>query len=146
MPQFDDDDEDFTGENISEARKAERSANKRIKALEAELAGFRTESRTRALQGAIEAKGLNPKIAAFVPADVDTSAIGAWIEEYGDVFAPQGAPVPPVAPPPIVPDGADTFSEVAASGAAPTGDEGQLMALISGAKTPEELNKILGLG
>lgn len=146
MSQFDDDDdfEDGVDGSINSIRKALRAAEKRAKTLEAELSSFRTESRKRALQGAIEAKGLNPKIAAFVPADLAADDVAGWLDEYGDVFAPAGAA--PAAQEPqavIVPDGADTFSEVASTGAAPTGDEGQLLARISGAKTKAELDTLI---
>lgn len=150
MSQFDDDDDFDDNDNINVVRKADRAKAKRISELEKELSSFRTSARKQALQGAIEAKGLNPKIAAFVPADLSPDEVGDWLTEYGDVFAPSGAaPVvddaPQELPTGITPEGAAAFSEVANSGAAPTGDEGQLLARIKAAKTPEELNQILGI-
>lgn len=149
MSQFDDDDdfEDGVDGSINSIRKALRAAEKRAKALETELSSFRSESRKRALQGAIEAKGLNPKIAAFVPADLAADDVATWLDEYGDVFAPAGATAPPSPsdePTGVVPpEGANIFSEVASSGAAPTGDEGQMLALIRGAKTKAELDTLI---
>lgn len=146
MSQFDDDDdfEDGVDGSINSIRKALRAAEKRAKTLEAELSSFRAESRKRALQGAIEAKGLNPKIAAFVPADLAADDVATWLDEYGDVFAPTGAAAAVQEPQAVeVPDGASTFSEVASTGAAPTGDEGQLMARITGARTKDELDTII---
>lgn len=141
MSQYDDDDDDFDGGvTITEIRKALRSAEKRAKALEQELQEFRAESRKREIAASIEARGLNPKIAGLIPADTDPTV---WIEEFGELFAAptveQPADEQMVAPP----EGASTFSEVASTGATPVGDEGQLMALIKGAATPEDLNKIL---
>lgn len=146
MSQYDDDDDfDLDSGTIADIRKALRAAEKRSKALESELQGFRTDSRKRELSGAIESRGLNPKIAAFIPEGIEPSGIGAWLDEYGDVFAPQGAAPAVVDEAPAIeaPTGARTFSEVASSGTAPNGDEGQLMALIQGASTKEELNKLI---
>lgn len=151
MSQFDDEFEDdySNGSNaLSEARKAAKENARRVKELEAELAQFRTETRKRTLAESIQARGLNPKIAAFVPADVKPDDVGAWLDEYADLFAPSGAsqsaeqsgsePEPATAP-----EGAAAFARVASTGTPPNGDEGQLAALIKGAKTKEELDKII---
>ena len=45
--------------------------------------GHRTCSRRCRLEG------LNPKIAAFVPKDIEDEGLDAWLEEYGDVFGGQ---------------------------------------------------------
>lgn len=146
MSQYDDDDDfddDIDG-GITAVRKALRAAEKRAKALEQELSTYRTESRQRAMQAAIEAKGLNPKIAAFVPADVTTEQIGSWLDEYAEVFAPQGtAPQSQEpTPEPIIPDGADIFAQ-ASTGPAPTGDESELLALIKGATSKADLDRLI---
>lgn len=145
MSQFDDDD-DFdidTEGGISQIRKALRAAEKRAKALEQELASFRAESRTRALKGAIEARGLNPKVAGIIPADIED--VNAWLDEYGDIFGAAPAQSAQATEPDAVPapEGADTFSQVASTGTAPTGDEGQLMALLQSATTKDELDKLI---
>lgn len=145
----DDDDDDFGGptDDFNTLRKADRAKAKRIKELEAELNTYRVEGRKRALAGAIESKGLNPKIAALVPADLGPDEISDWLDEFGDIFAPpsaataeSGEPEPTSTP---APDGADVFSRVASTGSAPVGDEGQLMALIKGAASKEELDRLI---
>lgn len=143
MSLYDDDDDDFEGGNtISEIRKALRAAEKRNKALEQELQTFRTESRKREIAASIEARGLNPKIAGLIPADADPAA---WIDEFGELFAApsQVAGEPADEQNPEPPEGASTFAQVASTGDTPVGDEGQLLALIRGASTPDELNKVL---
>jgi hypothetical protein len=145
MSQFDDD--EFEGnENFADLRKAYNALKKVNKGLETELGSFRTDSRKRALTGAIEAAGLNPKIAAFVPTDVDTEGIVEWLKEYGEVFAPAGA-TPPVAadaPPVAAPDGAQQFNDVANTGTPPNGDVDQQLALVQGATTLAELDALIG--
>ena len=144
MSQYDDDDDfDTDGSAIGDIRKALRSAEKRNKALEQELTSFRQESRKRELAASIEARGLNPKIAGLIPQDADPAA---WIEEFGELFsAPPAAQDAQADEPPAIPapEGASTFSEVATTGATPIGDEGQLMALITGAKTKADLDRLI---
>lgn len=146
MSQYEDDDDiDFDGAgSIKQIRKALRDAEKRNKALEDELSSFRTLARKDALRRAVEERNLNPKIAAFIPKDVEVDSIGDWLDEYADVFgsAPvatgqdEGQDATP-------PEGAGTFSEVTSGGVAPTGDQGAIAQLIASAKTKEDLDKIL---
>lgn len=151
MPQyvnddFDDDDyEDDPRESnaLREVRKALRAAEKRNKELDSQLSEFRTQARQGALKESLEARGLNPKVAAFVPADItDKAAVDAWLDEYGDVF---GGPAPArqdESGDPVAPE-VQRHEATISSGSAPTGDEAQMAALIAGAKTPKELNQLL---
>lgn len=152
MSSFDDEFEDDYGNSstaLTEARKAAKENAKRVKELEAELQSFRKESRRRELAESIQSKGLNPKIAAFVPADVDTADIGAWLDEYADVFAPDSAGQSEAQvtdesqPEAEAPAGAAGFAELVNTGSVPSGDEGQIMSLIKGAATKEDLDKLI---
>ena len=44
------------------------------------------EKRKQSLGEAIAQRGLNPKIAAFVPEDVEGEALDSWLSDYADVF------------------------------------------------------------
>jgi hypothetical protein len=92
-----DDDDDFDGTEseqpssndvVSKLRKAERTASKRVKELEAELESLRKFQRDATVSKVLSEKGVNPKIAAFIPKDLETTpeAVSSWLEEYGDVF------------------------------------------------------------
>ena len=143
---LDDLDDDTRGSNaLREVRKAQRAAEKRAKELEAELAKYRAEARQNTLKSLLTEKNLNPKIAAFIPADItEPEKVAAWLDEYGDVFSPapvqqeavvdQGQQAPPKA---------DLFTQVASSGDSPHVDASNMASLIAGAKTAEELNQIL---
>ncbi len=87
----DDEDNDTTTDVVSQLRKVNRTLEKRAKELEQELAGLKTQTRQRTVKDVLQAKGLNPKIAAFIPQDIDSSeeAITTWVNEYGDVFGIQ---------------------------------------------------------
>lgn len=78
---------------VRQLRKAQRAADKRAKDLESELLSLRSAQRENVIKSVLESKGLNPKVAKFIPADIETTdeSINQWINEYGDVFglAPQ---------------------------------------------------------
>lgn len=147
MSRYDDDDDDeFSSDNgnIDNVRKALRAAEKRLKVLETENAGYRAESRKTTLAKTIEGKNLNPLIAGLVPKDLSDGELDTWLDEYGSLFAPAGAPAaPPASEPGLVPDGAATFNEVANTGEVPNDDYGQLMARMDSAKTKEDLDLVI---
>ena len=138
-----------------ELRKADRAKAARIKELEDRLTSMSKQVRDRAVKDVLSSRGLNPKIAAFIPSDIETSedAIAKWVDEYGDVFgaaapvqqeAEQG--VPGVTTPAQLDPNIRTMSQnaqVASQGQPFSGDGAQLESLIASATTPEELNQIL---
>ncbi len=140
-----DDEDDVQDTGITQLRKVNRALEKRAKELEQELASLKTQTRQRTVKEVLQAKGLNPKIAAFIPQDIDASeeAINQWVSEYGDVF---GAPVPAQeeARPAADVSAHARINNVVASGQPPTVDE-DAMAKVLGAKTREDLDALLGL-
>jgi hypothetical protein len=87
------DDDDFDTEEANgpaNLRKALKRAEREAGRLKDELASLRSESRTRTVKDVLETKGVNPKIAAFIPADADTpEKVALWLDEYSDVFGYQ---------------------------------------------------------
>lgn len=93
---WDDDDDDLEEERqqgqdstaMRELRKADRAKAKRITELETQLASLSGAARERTVGEVLRARNLNPKIASFIPADVEATedAVGKWLDEYGDVF------------------------------------------------------------
>lgn len=100
MPQFDNDDIDLDFEDdefdsfddgstlLKKLRRELTQTKKALKERDGELQSLKSEARKRTVRDVLSTRGLNPKIAAFIPSDVDPSeeAIASWIEEYGDVF------------------------------------------------------------
>ena len=144
--EYDDEDDDTTTDVVGQLRKVNRALEKRAKELEQELSGLKTQTRQRTVKDVLQAKGLNPKIAAFIPADIDTSeeAISNWVNEYGDVFGIQ-APTEekPASKSPEVLAQA-RINNMVATGTAPDIDE-DAFAKIASAKTKEDLDALLGL-
>ena len=146
--QFDDEDDDTSTDVVSQLRKVNRALEKRAKELEQELSGLKTQTRQRTVKDVLQAKGLNPKIAAFIPQDVDTSeeAISAWVDEYGDVFGVQPADKLNEAPTQKGPDlsAQHRMNNVVSTGSMPNIDE-DMFAKVAGVKTKEDLDALLGL-
>lgn len=97
MAQYDEDDFDFdtdddvTGTDlVKKLRKQVNELSKALKERDSELEEFYTTSREQDIASALEEMGANPKIAAFIPDDVeDMDDLEAWLGEYGDVFGVQ---------------------------------------------------------
>lgn len=89
-----DDDDDFTPsfesdtDLVRKLRKDLKQAQKRNKELEGSLGELSKAQRERIIKDAFASKGVNPKIASFVPQDIDASeeAVTQWLENYADVF------------------------------------------------------------
>lgn len=145
--EYDDEDDETTQDGgINQLRKVNRALEKRAKELEQELLGLKSQTRQRTVKDVLQAKGLNPKIAAFVPADIDTSeeSINNWINEYGDVF---GAVTQAENQP--TQQSADVTAQarinnMVATGQAPSLDQDS-MSRVMQAKSRDELDALLGL-
>ena len=141
----DEEDNDTTTDVVGQLRKVNRALEKRAKELEQELSGLKTQTRQRTVKDVLQAKGLNPKIAAFIPQDIDSSEeeIVKWVNEYGDVFGIQTpSEEKPAEKSPEVKAQA-RINNLVSSGTAPDIDE-DAFAKIAGAKTREDLDALLG--
>lgn len=156
MSTYEDDDDFDSYEDESNPlralRKENRSKEKQIKQLQEQLTNLSKAQRERSLGDVLTSRGLNNKIARFIPEDVTSEEdVASWLDEFGDVFgASSGSDVQQEQ----AADADDPQSELLASlqkiasaqatGQAPnTSDNSQIAALIAGARTPEELNKVL---
>lgn len=73
---------------LKELRRINAQQAKRLKELEDQVSTYSKETRQSKVKGLLESRELNPKIAAFIPDDVEPTpeALDKWISEYGDVF------------------------------------------------------------
>lgn len=87
---FDTDDEVSGTDLVKKLRKQVTELSKALKERDSELEEFYTTSREQDIASALEEMGVNPKIAAFIPDDVeDIDDLEKWLGEYGDVFGVQ---------------------------------------------------------
>lgn len=82
-----DDETDEVSEGKSGLRSQFEQALKENKILQKELAKLKSQVRETTVAEVLSSKGVNVKIAKFIPSDVEgEEAITAWLEENGDVF------------------------------------------------------------
>ena len=79
---------------VKKLRKALKVEQKRNKDLESSLGELTKSQRERVLKDVFASRGVNPKVAAFIPNDLDASeeAISGWLEQNADVFGIQLEP------------------------------------------------------
>lgn len=148
--EYEDDFDTFDDEGtdvVKQLRKVNRTLEKRAKELEQELTSLKTQSRQRTVKDVLQAKGVNQKIAAFIPADIEPSeeAIVSWLNEYGDVFGvTANADSQQASETKVDLSAQNRINNLVATGQAPSIDE-DAMAKIMNATSPEELNRILGI-
>jgi hypothetical protein len=143
------DDDDY-GQDIPDLRKAHRAAAKRVKELEAELAEARSANRVRTVKDVLTQRGVNTKIAALIPADVqDEDGVAKWLDDYADVFgivqaAEDAAPATPGVPNGMTAADVEAFAAINQAGSGrPIEAEADLEARIKSASSPQELAEIL---
>ena len=73
---------------LKQLRKELKNKTKALTELEEQVTGFRKTQREATIKSVLESKGVSPKIAKFIPADIETSpeVISGWIEDNADVF------------------------------------------------------------
>jgi predicted RNase H-like nuclease (RuvC/YqgF family) len=147
-----DEDDDFLDEDqpqdvVKQLRKVNRTLEKRLKDLEVEATTLKNQTRQRTVKDVLTAKGINPKVAAFIPQDIDITeeAVSTWLSEYGDVFGVQQESTQgeSQAQNPAL-QAQRRINEVVSTGTPPGVDEDS-MAKILNAKNASELSALLGV-
>ena len=88
----DDDDFDTTeasgNDLVKQLRKAAKQKDKELAELRAQFDGLSKAQRERSIKDALERRGVNQKIASFIPQDIDPTeeSVSKWLEDYADVF------------------------------------------------------------
>jgi len=73
---------------LKKVRRAERAKDKQLKELQAELEALRKFQREATISQVLSEKGVNPKVAKFIPADIEMSSdsISNWLTDNGELF------------------------------------------------------------
>jgi len=119
--------------------KAEQRKNKELENSYGELTKAQKE---RILKDVLSSKGVSPKIAQFIPADIEASedAINAWLESNGDVFG-----YTPTAKPQVNNEDISSMQKMDAvlTGADSPASSDDMLNRIAGADSEEEILSIL---
>lgn len=79
--------EEYENETGSGLRSQLEKALETIKTQNQQLEMFRQEAREAKLTTLISSKGISPKVAKLIPADVqDEASLESWLTDYADVF------------------------------------------------------------
>jgi hypothetical protein len=93
MSNYDYEDDDFDTDSsgndlVKQLRKATKQKDKELAELKAQFENLNKAQRERAIRDALASRGVNSKIAAFIPQDIDPTeeSVSKWLEDYSDVF------------------------------------------------------------
>jgi len=145
------DDDDFTQEDssndlVKQLRKASKQKDKELNELRAQFESLSKGQRERAIKDALAARGVNSKIASFIPQDIDPTeeSVSKWLEDYADVF---GIEVSQTQTPNVNPADAAAYKRMtnsADSGVSPE-HNGDIMQKLMNANSKEELDDVIRL-
>ena len=97
MSNYDYEDDDFDtndgGDLVKQLRKATKAKDKELAELKAQYESLAKANRERAIKDALASRGVNSKIASFIPQDIDPTeeSVSKWLEDYSDLFGIQQA-------------------------------------------------------
>jgi len=73
---------------VKQLRKANKAKEKELAELQAKMGDLSKAQRERAIKDVLEARGVNKKIASFIPSDLDPTeeSLSKWLDDNSDVF------------------------------------------------------------
>ena len=93
MSNYDYEDDDFDMDSsgndlVKQLRKQLKAKEKELSEKDSALTNLSKTQRERAIKDALASRGVNSKIAAFIPQDIDPTeeSVSKWLEDYADVF------------------------------------------------------------
>jgi hypothetical protein len=146
------DDDDFTMDDssndlVKQLRKASKQKDKELNELKAQFESLNKAQRERAIKDALASRGVNSKIASFIPQDIDPTeeSVSKWLEDYADVFGIETSQTQ--ATPNVNPNDAAAYKRMtnsADSGVSPE-HNGDIMQKLMNANSKEELDEVIRL-
>ena len=148
--EYEDDDDDFTTESnqsnelVKQLRKAAKQKDKELQELREKFEGLSKAQRERAIKDVLESRGVNGKIAKFIPSDLDPTeeSLSKWLDEYGDVFGLQAAETSKPAVDPAQAAAYKKMNNVVEQGLTPDSTDDIMRKLMS-ANSREELDEVI---
>ena len=144
----DDDDitqDDSSNDLVKQLRKASKQKDKELAELRSQFESLSKGQRERAIKDALAARGVNSKIASFIPQDIDPTeeSVSKWLEDYADVFGIETGQTQ--APPNVNPNDAAAYKRMTNSADSGTSPEhnGDIMQKLMNANSKEELDDVI---
>ena len=143
------DDDDLTTDPstdlVKQLRKAAKQKDKELQELRSQFESLNKAQRERAIKDALASRGVNQKIAAFIPSDIDPTeeSVSKWLTDYADVFGFETSAE--TQKPNVDPAQAKAYQKLTnAADSGFTPDRGaEIMTKLMNAQTPEELDEII---
>jgi hypothetical protein len=139
--------DDSPNDLVKQLRKAAKQKDKELQELRAQFEGLNKAQRERAIKDALASRGVNSKIASFIPQDIDPTeeSVSKWLEDYADVFGIETSQTQ--ATPNVNPNDAAAYKRMtnsADSGVSPE-HNGDIMQKLMNANSKEELDEVIRL-
>jgi DNA uptake protein ComE-like DNA-binding protein len=133
------------GDLVKQLRKANKQKEKELADLKSQFENLSKAQRERAIKDALASRGVNQKIASFIPQDIDPTeeSVSKWLADYADVFGFEQAA--PDAKPNIDPTQAKQYQKMTNTvqqGNTPDHSEDVMRRLLN-ANSREELDEVI---
>jgi hypothetical protein len=149
--EYEDDDDDFTQDSsndlVKQLRKAAKQKDKELQELRSQFENLSKGQRERAIKDVLATRGVNSKIASFIPQDIDPTeeSLSKWLDDYADVFGYESSQTQ--ATPNVDPAQAAAYKRMtntADSGSSPE-HNADIMQKLLNANSKEELDEVIRL-
>jgi hypothetical protein len=148
--EYEDDEDDFTtpvdsgNDLVKQLRKAAKQKDKELAELKSQFENLSKSQRERAIKDALESRGVNSKIAKFIPADIDPTeeSLSKWLDDNGDVFGFSATESNQAAVDPAQAAAYKKMNNVTDQGLTPDSSE-DLMRKLMSASSKEELDEVI---
>ena len=150
--EYEDEDDDITTNDssndlVKQLRKASKQKDKELQELRSQFENLSKGQRERAIKDVLASRGVNSKIASFIPQDIDPTeeSLSKWLDDYADVFGFESSQTQ--ATPNVDPAQAAAYKRMtnsADSGASPE-HNGDIMQKLMNANSKEELDEVIRL-
>ena len=152
MSNYDYEDDDFDTDSsgndlVKQLRKQLKAKEKELSEKDSALNNLSKTQRERAIKDALASRGVNSKIAAFIPQDIDPTeeSVSKWLEDYADVFGYESNQTQ--ATPNVNPADAAAYKRMTntvESGVSPEHND-NIMQKLMNANSREELDEVIRL-
>ena len=149
--EYEDDDDDYTNDSsndlVKQLRKASKQKDKELQELRSQFETLNKGQRERAIKDVLATRGVNSKIASFIPQDIDPTeeSLSKWLDDYADVFGFESSQTQTT--PNVDPAQAAAYKRMtntADSGSSPE-HNADIMQKLMNANSREELDEVIRL-
>ena len=149
--EYEDDEDDITtntsdngNDLVKQLRKAAKQKDKELQELRSQFENLNKAQRERAIKDALESRGVNSKIAKFIPSDIDPTeeSLSKWLDENGDVFGFQVTESNQASVDPAQAAAYKKMNQVTEQGLTPDASDDIMRRLMS-ANSKEELDEVI---